>query len=83
MASTENANHSVWTRQGPVVLTDAQERIREDVKAYAAVTLFQGAVWTQARDALARLGLEGRAVDETLTDAVQELIDDGWLSYRP
>ena len=83
MASTEQTTyHSVWTRQGPQTLTGDQDGIREEFKAHAA-TLFTGSRWTQAVHHLTATGLDPVAAEETLTDAVQELIEDGWSDYQP
>jgi hypothetical protein len=75
--------HSVFSpvAMGYVDLTSEQETIRERFKAHAA-QLFQGAEWTRAREALQATGLSWPQVHETLTDAVQELIENGWESYH-
>jgi len=82
MTEQQTTYHSVWTRQGPQTLTGDQDALRERFKAYMAEK-FQGAEWTRARAGLIATGLDPVAVEETLTDAVQELIEYGWEDYRP
>lgn len=65
-----------------VSLTRDQEDIREAWKAQVA-GLLMGRHWILARETLVQSGLPIDAVEETLMDAVSELLEDGWDDYRP